>query len=188
MRPLPSSGMAPLRSEKGGAAKLRTEQKEDLNAGEDGAGVGVELDVGLVGKAENESVGAEQPGPEEQRAFLTAPQRGEFVGSGKGAVGVLEDVGDGEVVGEDGADEREGGGGDGEKAGDAGAARSVGQALGRDARGLTGGDQAQCKGSREKIVGGESQRDKKGKTTEGCHEDSNLILALVVGLRGDRSG
>ena len=80
MRPLPSSGTAPRNSENGGAAKLMTARKKTWTRGEDGAGVGVELDVGLVGEAEDEAVGGEQPGPEEERAFLAAPKRGEFVG------------------------------------------------------------------------------------------------------------
>ena len=62
--------------------------------GQDRAGVGVELDVGLVGEAQDEAVGAEEPRPEQQGAFLAAPQGGEFVGAGEGAVGVFEDVGD----------------------------------------------------------------------------------------------
>src|ERR1035438_3212437 len=97
-------------------------EEEDLHGGENRSGVGVELDVGFVGEAEYESVGAEQPCTQEQRAFLTAPKRCEFVRSGKGAIGMLEDVGDGEVVGENGIDERKGGGADGDEAGDSGAA------------------------------------------------------------------
>ena len=111
-------------------------EKEDLYGGEDGAGVGVELDVGLVGQSKNKAVGGEQPCPEKQGAFLAAPQRGEFVGAGQGAVGVFEDVGDGEVVGEDGVDERERGGGNGDEASDSGTTCSVGEALGRDRGGL----------------------------------------------------
>ena len=100
-------------SAKGGAAKLRTARKKTWMRGQDGAGVGVQLDVCLVGEAEDESVGSQQPGPEEQRAFLAAPQGGKLVGAGEGAVGVLQDVSDGEIVGKDGPDEREGRGGDG---------------------------------------------------------------------------
>jgi hypothetical protein len=73
---------------------------------------------------------------------------------------VFEDVGDGEVVGEDGPDEREGGRGDGEEAGDSGAAGGVCKALRRDGGGLTCGDQAQGDCPREEIVGGQRQSDK----------------------------
>src|SRR5580692_7913556 len=65
-------------------------EKEDLDGGEYGSGVGVELDVDLVGEAQDETEGGEQPCPEQQRAFLAAPEGSEFIGRGQGAVGVLE--------------------------------------------------------------------------------------------------
>jgi len=105
-------------------------EEEDLDAGEDSSGVGEELDVGFVGEAEDEAVGGEKPGPEEERALLAGPESGELVGAWEGAVGVLHDVGDGEVVGEDRVDEGESGGGDSEETGDAGAAGGVCEALG----------------------------------------------------------
>ena len=113
------------------------QQEEDLDAGEDRRGVGGELDVDLVADAEDESVGGEQQRPEQQRAFLAGPERGELVGRGQRAVGVLGDVGDGEVVGEGGPDQGKGGAGGGEEAGDAGAAGGFGEALGGD--GISGG-------------------------------------------------
>ena len=147
-------GNCALQQRKWRGGKVQDREEEDLDAGHDGAGVGVELDVGFVGEAEDEAVNAEQPGPEKQGAFLAAPQGGELVGAGEGAVGVLQDVGDGKVVGEDGPDEGEGGGGDGEEADNAGAAGGIGQALGGNARRLPGGDQTQCERSSEQIVRG----------------------------------
>jgi hypothetical protein len=155
LRPLPSGGMAPLTSAKGWRGEVDDREEEDLDAGEDGAGVGVELDVGLVGEAEHEAVGAEQPGPEEEGAFLAAPESGELVGAGKGAVGVLDDVGNREVVGEDGIDEGEGGGGDSDEASDSGAAGGICEALRRDCRRLTGGQQPQSHSTGKQVIGGE---------------------------------
>ena len=69
------------------------------------------------------------------------------------------------------------------KAGDSGAARRVGQPLGRDARGLPGGDQTQRESPGQQIVSGQRQRDEKSKTAKGCHEDydSTMILARRTG-------
>jgi hypothetical protein len=50
------------------------------------------------------------------------------------------------------------------EAGDSGPARGVGQALGRDRRRLSGGDEPQGQSPGEQIVGGQRQRDEKGKT------------------------
>ena len=114
----------------GRGGEVEDGEEEDLNACENGSGVGVELDVALVGEAEYEAEGGEEPGPEEEGTFLAGPESGELVCAGEGAVGVLHDVGDGEIVDEDGVDEGEGGGGDGDETGDAGAASGVCQALG----------------------------------------------------------
>jgi hypothetical protein len=86
-----------------------------------------------VTEAQDEAVAGEQQGPEEQGTLLPGPERSEFVGLGESAVGVLEDVGDGEVVGESGPDQREGGAGNGDEGGDAGAAGGLGEAVGRKA-------------------------------------------------------
>ena len=48
-----------------------------------------------------ERVDREQPGPEKQRAFLSGPERGEFIEAWEGAIAVLDDVDDGEIVGEE---------------------------------------------------------------------------------------
>ena len=113
------------RKRRRGEAQDRKE--EDLNAGQDRAGVGVELDVGLVAQAQHKAVHAQQPRPEQQRTLLAAPQGGELVSSGEGAVGVLKDVGDGKIVGKDRPDQSKGGRGDGNKAGDSSPARSIGK-------------------------------------------------------------
>ena len=116
--------------EKGGAAKLSRRRKKIWMPAEDRRRVGGEGDVDFVTQAQDEAVGGEQPGPEQQGAFLAGPEGGKFVGGMEGAVGVVEDVGDGEVVGEGGPDEREGGAGDGDEAGDAGAAGGFAKTLG----------------------------------------------------------
>ena len=87
----------------------------------------------LCRSAEHEAVGGQQPRPQQQRSFLAGPERGELVGSGQRAVGMMEDVGDGEVVGEGGLDQCEGRAGDGKKAADAGAPGGLSQTLGGDA-------------------------------------------------------
>src|SRR5208282_2433937 len=84
--------------------------------------VGEEARVSFVAQAENESVGGQQQGPEQQRTFLTRPQHGKLVRTGEIAVAVVKNVGDGEVVAESAYDEdhrREQDSGEG---GDAGAA------------------------------------------------------------------
>jgi hypothetical protein len=95
------------------------------------------------------------PCPEEQRTFLAAPHGGEFVGKGQSAVGVLKDVGDGEVVGKDRPEESKDCGADGNETGDSGATGGVCEALGRYGRGLTGGEQTQGQNAGQKIVSSE---------------------------------
>ncbi len=89
----------------GFAAKFSSRQKEDLHAGQNYRGVGEEARVGLVAEAQYESVGGEQQRPEQQRTFLPGPEHGELIRTGKIAVAVVEDVGDGEVVLEGADDE-----------------------------------------------------------------------------------
>ena len=64
---------------KGGAAKFEQQKEEDLDGREDGRRVGVQRDVDLVAQAQDEAVGGEQPCPEQERAFLSGPERGELV-------------------------------------------------------------------------------------------------------------
>ena len=101
--------------------KVEQEQEEDLDAGQDGGSVSGEGDVDLMPQSQDEPVGGQQPRPEQQRPFLAGPQGGELIGSGEGAVGMMKDVGDGEIVGKGGVDQGYGGAGDGKKASDAGA-------------------------------------------------------------------
>ena len=96
---------------------------------------------------------------------------------------MLQDVGDGEVVGKDRPDEGERGGGDGQKAGDSGPARGIGQPFRGDAGRLPDGNEPQGQRSSQKVVGGQSQRNEKSKATESCHYDydSTMILACRWG-------
>ena len=89
--------------------EVHQRQKENLHAGENDRRVGEEARIGLVAQAQDEAVSGEQQRPEEQRAFLAGPQRSELVRSGKIAVAVMKDVGDGEIVAEGGDDQRNGG-------------------------------------------------------------------------------
>jgi hypothetical protein len=79
------------------------EKEEDLNAGEDGRGVGGEFDVDFVADAKYESVGGKKECPEKEGAFLSGPEGCELIFKVQRAVGVLRDVGDAEVVGVGGA-------------------------------------------------------------------------------------
>ena len=154
---------------KGGAAKTSRRRKKIWMAAEDGRGVGVERDVGLVAHAHDEAVGGEQPCPEEERAFLSGPERGELVERGKVAVGVVKDVVDGEVVGEGGPDEREGGAGNGDEAGNAGAARGLAEGLGRDGELAAGGECAEGDSSAEERVNAEGEGQEYSEAAEGRH-------------------
>src|SRR5690348_2896945 len=51
-----------------------------------------------VGEERDERKDREQPAPEKQRAFLSRPERGEFIPPGKIAIAVLDDVSDGKIV------------------------------------------------------------------------------------------
>ncbi len=160
--------------------KVQHRQEENLNSGQNGAGVGVELRVLLVPEPQHKAEGPQQPGPQEQRTLLPAPQRGKFVDGRKRAVRVLGDVGDGKIVGENRPDQRKGRRRDGRKAGDSGPARGFGQPLGRAHRGLSGRDQAQCQTACQQIVGGQRQSKKKSKTAKGCHQDSAIVSRMIL--------
>src|SRR5450631_474340 len=67
-------------------------QEKDLNCGQNRASVSIEFYIRLVGEAQYESVGAQQPGPQQKGTFLAAPQGCEFVRGGEGTIGVLQDV------------------------------------------------------------------------------------------------
>ena len=119
--------------------------------------------------AQHEAVGGQQPAPQQQRTFLAAPERRKLVGAGQRAVGVLQDVGDGKIVGESGPDQRKRGGGDREEAGDAGAARGLRQALGSDAGTSANRKLAQGEGAGEQSVGTEREGEKQGEATKDWH-------------------
>ena len=97
-------------------------QKEDLNSGEDCGREGGEADIDAMADAQNESISREQERPEEQRPFLARPDCGELVRPPEGAVGVVQDVGDGVVAGVRGPDQGKSGAGGCDKAADARAA------------------------------------------------------------------
>ncbi len=110
-----------------------------------------------MAEAENEAVGAEEPRPEEERAFLAGPERGKLIGRGQRAIGVVEDVVDGVVVGEGGVNEGEGRAAHADEAGEAGAARGFAEVLGGDGQLATVCDGPECEGSGEERVGAEDQ-------------------------------
>ncbi len=58
-----------------------------------------------VGEDNDRSVGGEQPAPEQQRTFLPAPPGGELVHGGHGAIGMLGDIGETEIAGQQGMDQ-----------------------------------------------------------------------------------
>ena len=120
---------------KRGRGEDQQQQKEDLDGGEDGGRVGGEAYVYLVADAQHKAIGGQQPAPEQQRAFLPGPKRGELISSGKLAVGVVENVAEGVIVGKRGVDQREGGAGDGEESTNAGPAGGLLQARGLRERG-----------------------------------------------------
>ena len=51
--------------------EIQQQQEEDLDAGQDGGSVGGERHVHFVAEAQHESIGRQQPGPEQQRPFLS---------------------------------------------------------------------------------------------------------------------
>ena len=130
LRPWPSWARATGLDGKGRGGEVQEEKEEDLDAREDGGGVGGEADVNAVADAQDEAVGAEKPGPEKKRAFLSGPEGGELVGGVQVSVGMGQDVGDGEVVGEGGPGESEGGAGHHDEGADSGAARGFAEAAG----------------------------------------------------------
>ncbi len=81
----------------------------------------------------------------------------------------MKDVGDREVVGEGGPDQREGGGGSREEAGDAGAACGFGEALGSDAGAPMHRKLAQRESAGEQGVCTEGEREEKGEATKYRH-------------------
>src|SRR5690348_8303650 len=54
-----------------------------------------------VQEEDAERVTREQPGPPQQRTFLSRPKRGEFIERREGAIAVLGDVGQRVIVGEE---------------------------------------------------------------------------------------
>ncbi len=105
--PLPSARIGPSSKPKGLAAKFDQRKKEDLHSGKNDRGVGEKAGIRLVAQAQDKTVSGQQQRPEQNRAFLPGPQRRELIRSGKIAVAVVEDVGDGEIVAEGGDHQRD---------------------------------------------------------------------------------
>jgi hypothetical protein len=122
----PASHIAREQRERG-RGKNQHREEEHLYAGQNRARVCVELDIRLVGQAENEAVGSQQPRPQKQRSLLAAPQRSELVWDRQRPVGVFKDVGDGEIVGKDRPDESKRGPGDGHEPRNSSPASGIGQ-------------------------------------------------------------
>src|SRR5215469_8801745 len=109
--------------------EVQNHQEEDLYRGYHHRRVGKQLWIRLIAKTQDEAVRRQQKRPEQQGTFLSGPQDGELVRSGKVFVAVMEDVGDGEIVGERGRDQDNGREHDRGKRGDAGAARGFAEVV-----------------------------------------------------------
>jgi len=144
---------------------IQEQQEENLHGRDYDRRVSKKAWIGFVSQTENEPVGRQQQGPEQQRAFLTGPQNGEFVGSGKILIAVMKDVGDREIVGKGGGDEYDGSEQDGAERGDAGAARGFPEAFG------SGPANDQRDRADDEGIGRKAERQQERKTTDlrQCH-------------------
>ena len=77
-------------------------KKKYLHARQNYRRVGEQAGIGFVAQAEDEAVSGQEKRPEEDGTFLARPEGGELIRSGKIAVAVMKDVGDGEIVAEGG--------------------------------------------------------------------------------------
>ena len=78
--------------------EIQQQQEENLHRGNDGRGVRKKPGISFVPQPQDKSIGGQQQRPEQQRAFLPRPQRGELVWRGQIAIAVMINVGDGEVI------------------------------------------------------------------------------------------
>jgi hypothetical protein len=92
---------------KGQCLEVEQKKKEDLDASQNGRRKGGKPEAGCVPQANDEAEPCQQPGPQQQRSLLARPERGKLVRCGQRAVGFVQDVGEGEVVGEDRPQQRE---------------------------------------------------------------------------------
>ena len=152
-----------------GRGEDQEHDKEDLDAGQDGGGVGRKRDVDLVAYPEHEAVGGEQPGPEKQRALLPGPERGELIGGVERAIGVMEDVIDGEIVGVGGPDQGERGTGESQKAHEPGTTGGFAEAIGGDGERTTVSRGPQSEAACEEAIDAESERQKQREAAECGH-------------------
>src|SRR5260370_20101588 len=79
-------------------SEIQQQEKENLHRGNYYGSVGKKTWIGFVAKPQHEAVCGEQQRPEQQRALLARPQCGEFIRSGKVAIAVMKNVGDGKIV------------------------------------------------------------------------------------------
>ena len=165
---MPSAGICSADQAERIGGKVDQQQEEHLHGGDDGRSMREELRIDFVAHPQDQRVGRKQPRPEEQRAFLARPQRGELVGDGQVAIAVVQDVGDGEIIAQRGHHQRQAGDGDRGPGGDAGAARSLAQVIV-----LAGQPQR----SRNERVGGQRQGQQERKTSNLWHE--NLVPVCV---------
>jgi hypothetical protein len=63
--------------------EIQQQQKKDLYRSDNDGGVGEKPGVGLVPQPQYESISRKQQRPEQQRAFLPRPQRGELIRPGR---------------------------------------------------------------------------------------------------------
>ena len=96
--PAPSARKRALQQREGMRREIHQQKKENLNRGDDDRSVGEETRIGLVPQAQDQAIGRKQQQPEKERAFLSRPESCELIRTGKVAVAVVIDVGDGEIV------------------------------------------------------------------------------------------
>ena len=108
--------------------KVVQREEEGLDAGENHANVRHELAIFVaVGDKNRDDVDGEQEAPEEQRAFLARPERGNFIECGEIAIAVGYDVSLGKIIGEEEILKAERGDEDQNAGGHAGLARALHQ-------------------------------------------------------------
>ena len=158
--------------------------EEELDARQDGRGECGETNIDAVPHPQDETVGAEQKGPEQQRTFLPAPQCGKFVSRIQRPVAVRGNVGDGEVVGEGSPHQRKGRAAQGDEARDAGAAGGLAQPIPLGLRNprnaeAAGGLTPQGDATNQQVVGGEDERQEEAETPEFRH-GMNLHHSFIL--------
>ena len=114
---------------------------------------------------QHQPIGRQQPRPEQQRAFLPRPQRGELIRSRQRAVGVMQDVGDREVVVKGRPEQGKGRDRNRKEARDAGTPRRLREPLGRDAPSSIGRELTEGDRSRHKRIAAQDEGKQKGEAS-----------------------